>query len=144
MTSLCFACGTAIRQPQLLAASDRLVVEHEVLVGGLPDALAHRAQVQVGVQHLVVAQQLHALLRQRPRVVARMLLIPVPVAAPAPAAGRAARGRRARLAAVADDLLVDVLYHLSDLEEVVGDEALPLERLVAEVLVRQDVKCDLK
>ena len=141
MTSLCFACGTAIRQPQLLAASDRLVVEHEVLVGGLPDALAHRAQVQVGVEHLVVAEQLHALLRQRPRVVARMLLIPVPVAA---AAGRAAGGGRACLAAVADDLLVDVLYHLSDLEEVVGDEALPLERLVAEVLVRQDVKCDLK
>ena len=59
--------------PARLAAPDGLVVEHEVLVGGLPDALAHRAQVQVGVEHLVVAEQLHALLRQRAGVVVARL-----------------------------------------------------------------------
>merc|ERR1719323_738107 len=78
-----------------------------------------------------------------------MLLIPFPlpvmpvVAVPAAAAGGAAGVGGAGLAAVADDLLVDVLDHLPDLQEVVGHEALPLERLVAEVLVGQHVERDL-
>ena len=71
------------------------------------------------------------------------MVIPFAAATAAPASWTPCGGR-AGLAAVANDLLVDVLDHLSDLEEVVGDEALTLERLVAEVLVREDVECDLK
>ena len=103
--------------------------------------MLHRPQVEVWVENAVVAEQLDPVFRDRSGVG----LVPglgVPPFRPLPRRGVCLRPRPLGLVGQ-DDLVVDVLDDLPDLEEVVGDEPLALEGLVAEVLVGQDVEGDL-
>ena len=82
--------------------------------------MPHRPEVEVCIQDLVVAKKLNAVFGNRRAV----------LALPAVAGGAASIGARVR--ATQHDLLVDVLDDLANLQEVVSDQALAFERLVAQ------------
>ena len=103
-------------------------MQNEVVVLHFPNELFDRPQVQVRVQNLIIAQKLDAFLGHRGRV----LTVGSVARVPRVTLARGATRVRPRFGPPAHNFLVDVFNNFTDLQEVIGDQPLAFETLVAQ------------